>query len=85
MSDLTSHLKKWTGRLRSSGASPKKRRRRENRDSGNVVGDGDDHRRGAEGNAFQVNGQPDDIKGEDDDQRHGAEGNAFQVNGEPSD
>jgi hypothetical protein len=36
---------------------------------------------GAEGNAFQVNGEPDDVEHSDDTRRHGAEGDAFQVNG----
>ena len=46
--------------------------------------DGDGHRHGAEGNAFQVNGGPDEMKEKGDGHRHGAEGDALQVNGHPS-
>jgi len=42
-----------------------------------------DDRHGAEGHAFQVNDDPQQVDEQSPDHRHGAEGHAFQVNDDP--
>ncbi len=81
MNEFTRQLKKWSSRLTSSkSSSPQHPRVIDNRAGHVDKGDGD-HGHGAEGNAFQVNGEPEPDNHNDDHQRHGAEGDAFQVNG----
>jgi hypothetical protein len=52
-------------------------------DSNNRDEQNDHHQHGAEGNAFQVNDQPEPEENKTDSHRHGAEGNAFQANNQP--
>lgn len=75
-------LRKWTGRAKTK-INFRKFKDIANGRSEDREDDADDHRRGAEGNAFQVNDPPEQADGQTESGRHGAEGHAFQVNDPP--
>ncbi len=81
MNEFTRQLKKWSSRLTSRKLPSQQHPRGVDSGSGHVDKVGGDRGHGAEGNAFQVNSEPERDNHNDDDQRHGAEGDAFQVNG----
>lgn len=84
VTEFANHLKEWTGRLMSKKTAPGKNQRQSTRAFEVAEGDVPEHHHGAEGHAFQVNGEPEQPNDSNDHHRHGAEGDAFQVNGQPS-
>ena len=90
MAEFATRLQEWRRRLTSRKTEPVKSREvasaapKNLRNRMNGIKKDVERQHGAEGNAFQVNGEPDDTQSRDDNHRHGAEGDAFQVNGRDS-
>ncbi len=81
MNEFTRLLNQWSSRLLGRRVRPQHQRRDVESESHRVVKGDRDYRHGAEGNAFQVNSEPEGSIHRDGDHRHEAEGDAFQVNG----
>jgi hypothetical protein len=78
------HMFRFTNHLRERiGRAATKLNRKKTSQLANGDSQTEKPRHGAEGHAFQVNDQPEQVEVTSDNHRHGAEGHAFQVNDQP--
>ncbi len=69
MVEFLRQFKEWTGHLRSGVPVSEKQTQTQSHRPDRIDNEDDDHRHGAEGNVFHVNGEPEEDGGKDDDAR----------------